>query len=183
MIFVFTVVTNDLTLSSRDTTGAKHSAEQVCHAYRCLQLIMQETAVVLGTSLPLLHAIWGQLAVSTGQGIIIGWQKMDGATITVFLGVQVAVLYWVGFLAIAATLPKASEKCLLSWKTESHRYWGNGKDKKYMMKFRKTCKPLVAECQGHLKIRHETVLRFVQGVTRGVFRILLAVRDSCNVRQ
>lgn len=55
-------------------------------------------------------------------------------------------------------------------------FWKRSADRKYMSKFRKSCKPIYLGFPGFMTITHKSVLKYMQGIVRGVFRMLLALK-------
>ncbi|OXA65094.1 hypothetical protein Fcan01_00673 [Folsomia candida] len=148
------------------------------HAYRSLQLLDKLLSLTTGPLLPLMHSIFGHLAISAGYQIIMAGVGGDSKRTALFLAMFGMVVVWISVISVAAKLQKESVKCILSWKTGVQIHWRSGKDRKYMAKFRKSCKPLYIGYLGYLRITPMTVLKFVQGVVRGTFRSVLAMRKS-----
>ncbi|OXA38243.1 hypothetical protein Fcan01_27046 [Folsomia candida] len=153
------------------------SPEHLVFVYRSLQLAMKEVRLVFGRYLPILQTFFGQLTVSAGYMLIAEGGKIDVATkMTILVCVPFAVLTWVVLMTCAAKIQKSAKKCLTSWRVHGGGHWGSGADRKYMSKFRKSCKPLFFGWDGFLVVTHKSVMKFMQGIIRGVFRALLALK-------
>lgn len=146
--------------------------------FRSFQLIGKDVSEIVGPFIPLLHSMFGQLAISVGYTLIVGGDSVDGMTTMLFVGLLGTAGFWICVIDAGARLPKASGKALIAWKTEAHLYWDSGQDRRYMGKFRKSCKPICIGYSGYIMITHRTVLKFVQGVIRGTFRIILTFKKK-----
>lgn len=147
----------------------------VAITYRALQLIMRQLAFACGPVIPILQAIFGQCIISAGYIFIVEWECLKMYTlVSIISTVKLLTICWGLFLTYAATLYKNSARCVKSWKYGNGAW--SGVEAKYMAKFRKSCKPLVIGYPGILTIRPGTVIRFVKGIVRGVFRTVLALK-------
>ncbi|OXA54323.1 hypothetical protein Fcan01_11455 [Folsomia candida] len=128
----------------------------------------------------------GQFTLLVNYSLITKWSVIQipakGAMMSTSLMVQAA---WLGFITFGTWFNNNSVKVLQSWK----KLPCNGKEAKYMAKFRKSCRPLYIGYPGMLRIRKVTVLKYVQGVTRvplvtpwtyfsTAFRVLLGLKDE-----
>ncbi|OXA48075.1 hypothetical protein Fcan01_16918 [Folsomia candida] len=153
-------------------------AEHLVFVYRSLQLAVMEIRLVFGKYFPLTQSFLGQLAISTGYLLIAENKKLDLATrMTFMLCVPFAVLSWALLLACAGKIQKSAKDCLTSWKGNGD-HWELRGDRKYMSKFRKSCKSLYLGLDGFMVVTHRSVMKFMQGIIRGVFRALLALRKK-----
>lgn len=152
--------------------------EHLIHVYRSLQLAMHEIRLLFGKYLPPCQTLLGQLTISTGYICIAEGAKIDGATKMAFiLTVSFAVLSWTALMICAGKIQKSSNECLTSWRVLGD-HWESRADRKYMSKFRKSCKPIFLGLDGYMIISHKSVLKFLQGIVRGLFRTLLALKGN-----
>lgn len=142
--------------------------------YRSLQIILNQMCDGFGLLFPIINALFGQAAVSVGYLLIV--VGMDVLSSIIFLyGISCIVLFWSVMLTGLGSLQNVSKKCIEFWKIDT-QLWENTRDRKYMGKFRKSCKPLSVGYPGVMKISHTTVLKFVQGIVRGLFRTILSLK-------
>lgn len=120
--------------------------------------------------------IFGKLAISVGYTVIVGGDRADTMTKVLFLAMLSKVVAWLFLLDAMAKLPSASGYCLLSWKTDGHIYLRKRGSKKYIGKFRRSCKTMCIGYSGYIRITRKTHLKFVQGIVRGTFRTVLAFK-------
>ncbi|OXA48333.1 hypothetical protein Fcan01_16909 [Folsomia candida] len=185
LLFIFPLL-QELTLSKkpREVRKFKCSPELVSHpkhlvhVYRSLQLAMRELRLLLGIYFPIMQIILGQLALATGYVLIAEGRKIKLATRMTFLTCDaVAVLFWVAMMTCAGKIQKSSKECLISWRVNRDQ-WESKEDRRYMSKFRKSCKPLYFGLDGFMTVTHKSVLKFVQGIIRGLFRTLLTLKEE-----
>ncbi|OXA48134.1 hypothetical protein Fcan01_16922 [Folsomia candida] len=131
-----------------------------------------------GKYLPIIQTVMGQLAISSGYVFIAEGKKVNVAKRMTFLVcVPSAVLSWAALMTCAAKIQRSAKKCLTSWKVHGD-HWESRGDRKYVSKFRKSCKPLYFGWGGFMVVTHKSVLKFMQGIIRGLFRTLLALKKK-----
>ncbi|OXA48610.1 hypothetical protein Fcan01_16415 [Folsomia candida] len=168
------------THGNKCSTKLRHHPADIALVYRALQLIMKEISLVFGNYLPAIQSVFGQLAVTSGYTVIGGSGK-GGETFTsvlIIVCVPFAVLSWAVMLSCAANLDIKSRECIQSWKRGGIEAGWSRDEVRYMAKFRKSCKPIDFNCQGMMRITKKTVIKFVQGIVRGIFRMLLALKKK-----
>ncbi|OXA40239.1 hypothetical protein Fcan01_25084 [Folsomia candida] len=154
------------------------SPENLVLVYRSLQLLMKDLSILCGRYLPILNTLFAQLSISSGYVLIVEGRKTDDSMKMVLLVcVPFTVLVWAGFLVCVGKIQASSKECLTSWKVGAAR-WEAKEEKKYMAKFRKSCKPIYFGFEGFIVVTQKTVLKFMQGVVRGLFRALLALKKK-----
>jgi hypothetical protein len=79
---------------------------------------------------------------------------------------------WICVLEIAGNIYMHGERVLMSWK---YYEWRNKQQRKFMSKFRKSCKPIMIHHGRAYIIRRKTVLKFIRGLVKGIFRTLLTL--------
>lgn len=80
---------------------------------------------------------------------------------------------WTGVLMMGGYMHWNGGKVLKSWK---YNQWSSKADKRLMSKFRKSCKPLMFHCGKYYAIRRLSVLKFLRGISKGIFKSLLALQ-------
>jgi hypothetical protein len=104
--------------------------------------------------------------------LITGGQELGGVTTTVLVIFAVALMTgWVTILEAAGVYHKQAETLLESFKRGN---WSEKKDRLYMDKFRKSCRPLGFRSGGGFCIKRLTGLKFIQGIVVGTLRIFLS---------
>lgn len=154
----------------------KDDPRNVSVTYRSLLVIMKEVAAVLGWLVIPLQAIFGKMAVYSIY-ILIRHPPDHVTCLIILVCIPFMVLTWVTVLKSAGRLGRVSKTCVASWKIKSH-LWTSSEDRKYMVKFMKSCKPLSFGCPGFMTITQVTVLKFLQGIATGIFRLLLTLRKD-----
>ncbi|OXA54721.1 hypothetical protein Fcan01_10310 [Folsomia candida] len=164
-----------------DVTRPKCSPElrepsNFTRTYRTIEILLSLILENFGYILLPIQALVGQYGLVCNYVIIMQWDQM-GVASKAFLISQMIMIQaaWVLCLTFGGWINFNSVKVLKSWKCLKL----SGKEEaKYMSKFRKSCRPLYIGYPGVLKIRKVTALKYFQGVTRGTFRMLLAVKNA-----
>ncbi|OXA38242.1 hypothetical protein Fcan01_27047 [Folsomia candida] len=188
IFFILPILQEELALTSKKARKVRKfkcspdlgtSPEHLVFVYRSLQLGMKEIRLVFGRYLPIIQTFLGQLGISTGYVLIAEGGKIDLVTrLTFSICVPFAVLSWVALMTCAAKIQKSAKDCLTSWRVHGGGHWESRADRKYMSKFRKSCKPMFFGLDGFLVLTHKSVMKFMQGIIRGVFRTLLALKKK-----
>ncbi|OXA48074.1 hypothetical protein Fcan01_16919 [Folsomia candida] len=152
--------------------------DHLVHVYRSAQLAIKELRLFFGKYVPIIQNLMGHLAISSGYVLIVEGTKIDIATrTTLFLCVPSVVLSWAALITCGAKIQKSAKDCLTSWKVHGDQ-WESWGDRKYMSKFRKSCKPLYFGWDGFMVVTHKSVMKFMQGIIRSLFRALLALKKT-----
>lgn len=85
----------------------------------------------------------------------------------------VACTAWTMVLMVGGYMHWYGKKVLESWK---YYKWPRNGDKRVMSRFRKSCKPFMINFGKYYVIRRLSVLKFLRGISRGIFRSLLTLR-------
>lgn len=64
------------------------------------------------------------------------------------------------------------ERVLMSWKLNQ---WKNKEETRFMSKFSKSCKPIMIHCGKAYIVRRLTVLKYIRGLMKGIFRTMLTL--------
>lgn len=128
-----------------------------------------------------MQGIFIQAAVLTGYVLISHNEgredKLDTLTTLMLLAVVPSmIISWAGLLLCAAKLHKASKDCIGSWGRDVTSF--QGIHKRYFAKFRKSCVPIYFGFPGVMMVKHGTVLKFMQTIVKGMFRVLLALKRN-----
>lgn len=102
---------------------------------------------------------FGNIMSLVSKGMLVSW-------------ILASLIFWASSLAIGGHMYWFGKKILVSWKCYS---WSNRRDKVYMSKFRKSCKPLMLNFGRTYVIRPLSVLKFLRGISRGIFKALLTI--------
>lgn len=120
------------------------------------------------------QAIFTENCLFSNFVLITQWNHLDVGTASVL-----ALFSIFGFIILSIDLVAGSyiymqsQRMLSSWKFFD---WPKVK-KKYLGKFKKGCRPLAVRAGGYFCIRRLSVLKFWQGIVRGTFRALLALKN------
>ncbi|OXA40997.1 hypothetical protein Fcan01_24215 [Folsomia candida] len=120
--------------------------ENIVVLYRSLQVVVTDMCYTFGLAIPPIQAVLGQIVISTAYLLIIGGK--DGAnprsrmTLVILFGtIPFCIASWTIMLTCAGMMYKSATDCIISWRT-GWAHWDCAKDRKYMSKFRKSCKPI-----------------------------------------
>ncbi|CAL8141261.1 unnamed protein product [Orchesella dallaii] len=81
---------------------------------------------------------------------------------------------WFGIISWGGSCFRISTAAVNSW-ISCHSHWDSPEDIKFMMKFRRSCKPMTINYMGYV-MKSLTSLKFLQGLVRGTFRTVLTLR-------
>lgn len=156
--------------------------ENIVHMYRSLQILVTDMCYTFGLAIPPIQAVLGQMVISTAYLLISG--SREGAssqtrfTSVILCGtIPASIVSWTIMLTCAGMMHKSATDCIASWKT-GWAHWGGVRDRRYMGKFRKSCKPIYIGYPGFMIISRKSVVKFIQGVVRGTFRALLMLNEK-----
>lgn len=86
-----------------------------------------------------------------------------------------AVVVWCTMLHLGGIFREMSKESIRSWMVCRGK-GGTEKKRKYLKKFAKSCRPLFVGTEGFIVMRKQSVLKFLRGMTRGTFRMLLTLK-------
>lgn len=181
-IFLLPLIRDELNLENNNLNrnfqcapDLRMNPENIVLVYRSLQLIMKLVASAVGPYIPLTQALFGQMFISTGYVLIVEGKNLN-VSLSLFLlsCIPFAMIFWVIFLSFAAKVDKGSRICIRSWKSGGTGW--SKQETKYIGKFIKSCKSLFFGYPGIMTITHKTVVKFIQGNIRGLFRLVLTFK-------
>lgn len=162
--------------------------------YRCVQLIHKQLMQIAGLLLGFLHSVLGHFILFCNYSILKQWDVIDSYTkvggnkwriqsvnynwyiflIQGMLGTWSILMQimWGIILQLSGGVYPMVRDTLDSWKFMTCR---NVLDKKYMSKFRKSCRPFVVGEEGVFVIKQLSVLKFFRSVVKGTFKALLTL--------
>lgn len=144
--------------------------------YRCVEIWHGVFLENCGYLLIPIQFLVGQFALLISYSVITKWNVMQGpAKFCMMFTSFIVQCAWLGFTTFGAWFCDNTIKVLQSWK----KLPGSSREEmKYMGKFRKSCRPLYLGYPGVFRITRATVLIYIQGVSRGTFRVLLGLEDA-----
>ncbi|CAL8085446.1 unnamed protein product [Orchesella dallaii] len=143
--------------------------------YRHMQILNILILDIVSFVIIPLQTISSYLAIYCNFVLIKQRNNMSlGLTTILSLWMAMSMIATLLLLEIAASLYQLTKKALISMKQK--RNWGTQRDRKYMGKFVKSCRPLSIGYGKTYVIRKGSVLKFLKFVARGTFRTLLALK-------
>lgn len=175
---IFSVLRKDLmgrTKLGYSTLNTLRTRENLPRVYRELEILHKYLIFSFDHIIIPTQSIATQICLSCNFILITGWADLDLATASILIlwscgGLSV----WTAFLLTGSYIFNQGKKITASWK---YLDWTRG-DKKYMGKFKKGCRPLAIRVGGYFCVRKLSVLKFWQGIVRGTFRALLALKKN-----
>lgn len=147
-------------------------------AWRTVQVLQLNINNLLGVFLVPTHSFFGDFCVLSVY-IIFKHHQMMAVSTKVMLVTWVALssLFWCLVLLMGGCIHFYGLKVLSSWK---YHKWGEltAREKKILSKFGKSCAPLSIAYGKTFVIRRLTVLKFIRGLVKGIFRALLTIGKS-----
>jgi hypothetical protein len=139
--------------------------------YRKLEVLHLNAVDVIGWVILPEQALIADAILFCNYSLITGGQQLGGVTTTVLVIFAVILMtIWVTILEAAGIYHKQAETLLESFNRGN---WLHRKDRLYMDKFRKSCRPLGFRSGGGFCIKRLTGVKFVKGIVVGTLRIAL----------
>jgi hypothetical protein len=139
--------------------------------YRKLEVLHLNVMDVVGWVILPEQALMGDSIMFCNYTLITGGKELGAVPTSVLIIFAVAlVTVWVTILEACGTFHKQAETLVQSFK---RGHWSVRKDRLYMDKFRKSCRPLGFRSVGGFCIKRLTGVKFVQGIVVGTLRVAL----------
>jgi hypothetical protein len=140
--------------------------------YRKLEVLHLNVMDVMGAIILPEQALMADAIMFSNYTLITGGAGLGAVTTTILVIFAVVIMtIWVTILEACGIFHKQSETLLESFK---HGNGWNRKEKLYMDKFRKSCRPLGFRSVGGFCIKRLTGVKFIQGIVVGTLRIFLS---------
>jgi len=155
------------------TSNALRTVKNMLIEYRSIELLHEHFMGVLGFILVPLHFVFVKLILFCWYVLIRHSSGLRSEISGVFFMWSFAgCLFWSGLLQIGGAAYVQSDGVLHSWKLKD---WGSSYNNRLMSKFRKSCKPILIKYGSTYVVKRLSLLKFLKGLTRGLFRILLLI--------
>jgi hypothetical protein len=174
-VITYQLVCNELVLGRRSyTTNSRlRLANNLSLEYRKLEVLHLNAMDVVGWVILPEQALMADAIMFSNYTLITGGQELGGVTTSVLVIFAVVLMtVWVTMLESAGTFHKLAETLLQSFK---RGHWSDRKDRLYIDKFRKSCRPLGFRSGGGFCIKRLTGVKFIQGIVVGTLRIFLSI--------
>jgi hypothetical protein len=175
LVVTYPLVSNELVMGRRsyNTNSRLRLPNNLRLEYRKLEVLHLNAMDVMGWAILPEQALMADAIMFSNYTLITGGQELGGVTTTILLiFAMVLMTIWVTILEATGTFHKQAETLVESFK---HGNGLNKKDKLYMDKFRKSCKPLGFRSGGGFCIKRLTGVKFIQGIVVGTLRIFLSI--------
>jgi hypothetical protein len=174
-VVTYPLVSHELVRGRRsyNTVGRLRLTNNLTLEYRKLEVLHLNVMDVLGWVILPEQALMADAIMFSNYALIMIGYELGGVTITVIvIFALVFTSMWVTILEATGTFHKKSEILIESFKYGRDHRW-NRKDRLYMDKFRKSCRPLGFRSVGGFCIKRLTGVKFVQGIVVGTLRVAL----------
>ncbi len=156
-----------------NTVPSLRTPKRLTKVYREVQVGVRILMNVFGLLLVPAQTLITQLAIFVSFLMSEHRNKMGTTTQMVMVSWAIlSVCTWVLILEVAGYVHKYGEEVLKSWK---YHVWKTKFERRLMSKFRKSCKPIMIHYERAYTIKRITVLKYVRGIIKGVFRTLLTL--------
>lgn len=172
------VYTAELELGKHETEYKSNpklrlSSENLRVVYRAFQVLHVHAMHITGPLLLAGNALFTVFVQFQVFVLIRYWTSLEiYAKLIIMGGYILALVLWTSMLLLGKLLFVKGSIILRSWIGIN---WGNQLENHGMRKFSRSCKPLVLAYGSRFVIRKKSVFVFYKGVTRGIFRALLAI--------
>jgi hypothetical protein len=172
-VVTYPLVCNELVRGRRsyNTNSRLRLTNNLRLEYRKLEVLHLNVMDVAGWVILPEQALVADAIMFCNYALITGGEELGGVTTTVLVIFAVALMNaWVTILEAAGVYHKQAEALIESFKRGN--VW-HKKDRLYMDKFRKSCRPLGFRSGGGFCIKRLTGVKFVQGIVVGTLRVAL----------
>lgn len=166
-------------LRSRRTNYAtiptlRRTPDNIILVYRTVEIFIKNLLIHVGPVILPMQGLLSQFILILNYMLVRHGHSMTLIVLMVALvWTAVCQIAWIIVLTLSATFQKGAVATIRSWK---YFEFSSKFEKKYMNKFRKSCKPLCIGTKGVFRITKKTVLKFLQGIVRGTFRALITLK-------
>jgi hypothetical protein len=148
--------------------------------YRSIEILFVLLNEAIRPCIIPLQSLVGQFSLFCNYTLIIYWARLSPVVkIILLFWTTISVVCWATTLRLGGWINVNSKETLKSWK---YFEWPK-KDKKHLSKFRKSCRQLGFRADGEYGqycMKKLSVLKFLQGIIKGTFRVLLTLQKQKN---
>lgn len=165
--------------SDYQTVNNLRKVEILSVEYRALEIIVKMYLDVIGILLVPGYVITLKAALFANVTLIRKWAVLENVSKLILMTTSFCFQSaWIIALHGSARLTLHSTRTIRSWKTDG--FQESKLNKKYMAKFRKSCRPLKIGYKGHFAYKRHSLLTYLKSLYRGTFRALCALKGSQN---
>jgi hypothetical protein len=156
------------------TRGSLRCPDTLLLEYRIMEQTHFNINAVLGRPLLPCNALIGQFVIFSQITLIRDWNKLDFYSIYVLAASSsTSMILWIIALEICGQQNSKCKEVMDSWRFIKFQ---NSSEAKYFYKMRKICPVIHIGILGTFTVKRKTVLTFAKGISRGVFKELLALK-------
>lgn len=182
-IYYFAVIpifTKELKLKKNATYVTKPilrtNVENLTFVYRTIEILHNLVISGLGILIVPLQTIMLQIGLFCNLMLVRNGNELPFFVFILLVGGSlVSTIGWGIILQFSGRIFELSKKTLNSWKSDN-LFITRRRDVKYLMTFKKSCKPLRVGYGKYYNIKPVSVLTFLKGVVRGTFRAILTLK-------
>ncbi len=158
----------------RCCNSLRQNPENLRREYRAVQILHKYFIALFGPYILIFNAAFMTSLIYLFFVLIRYWNVLNiYAKAPLIVGVFLNISIWTNVLVLGNILSSQGNKVLKSW---SKKTWDISKENRIMVKFRRSCKPLLL-CYGtQFVIGKGSLFVFCRGVMRGTVRALLTTR-------
>jgi len=176
-VYTLPVITNELRTDrlAYKTIHQLRSPYVLAGEFRKLEILHKNCMEVWGTIFLPFQFFIGQIAIYACYTIV---KDLDHLDFTFIMFSFYSLAAWVIVLECSGRFCKNSEDTIKSWRSlkRSHQNNNDNNEKvKYLNRFKKSCRPLKIGTQGYYSVSRLSVLKFIQGMSKGTLRITLTL--------
>ncbi|CAL8121202.1 unnamed protein product [Orchesella dallaii] len=161
------------------TRNSLRAVRNIMVAYRTTEILHQNFLRTVGILFVPLHALTGNLVIFSNYVVITQSSEMNGwLSAMLFMWSLSAGIFWWAVLEIGRYISTRGSRVLSSWKLGD---WGSPLNSKIMLRFGKSCRPLMLNYRSTYVIGRQSSIKFVKGITRGTFRVLLTLKRGSRI--
>jgi len=153
------------------TSSKLRQGYTIAKEYRKFELVNRYGMDLLGKGILFFQVILSKVIVLCNYQLIMEWGDFDAIQI---VGAFYGTIMWIFVLETGGMYFCRSKECIKSWKFLPCKV---SDEKKFLSKFRKSCRPISVGTKDIFRIKRLTVLKFIRAITRGTLRTVLIRRN------
>jgi len=149
------------------TSSKLRQGYSIAIEYRKFELIYRYGINLLGKGILFFQVILSNVILLCNYQLIREWGDFDAIQIG---GAFYGTIIWIFILEHGGMFFCRSKECIKSWKFIPCK---DSEEKRFLSKFRKSCRPIAFGTKDVFRIKRLTVLKFIRAITRGTLRTVL----------
>lgn len=170
--FMIPIVKNDLKLGLKyyKTDDKLRESDHLINNWRSIEIFVKYVNFEFGVCFIYLQILFVNIILFCNVTLIFQWDDLRWNTKVLLTSICLFACFgWSIFLMLAGLQYSCSQETISSWKLE---YWGV-RDRSYMARVKRSCRPFSLGDGKKYSIRPVTVLKYLRSASQNTFRALI----------